>query len=154
MGISRYYKRTVRYIKKMIKWIPIIHRQLNYSRDYGEILLSEYLKDMRDFLESSDAYSRTANRDSQTIRTWLRLYKKVQNEDYIIEVIELAEKELGRVPCRNTSQTDDSPCRNRLEAKQYLTLYRVYLDKGYSKHEKAHNLLWNYYSQYSRTWWD
>jgi len=149
MGISRYYKRTVRYIKKMIKWIPIIHRQLNYSRDYGEILLSEYLKDMRDFLESSDAYSRTANRDSQTIRTWLRLYKKVQNEDYIIEVIELAEKELGRVPCRNTSQTDDS-----LLSKQRLTLYSVYLDKAYSKHEKAHNLLWNYYSQYSRTWWD
>jgi len=149
MGISRYYKRTVRYIKKMIKWIPIIHRQLNYSRDYGEILLSEYLKDMRDFLESSDAYSRTANRDSQTIRTWLRLYKKVQNEDYIIEVIELAEKELGRVPCRNTSQTDDS-----LLSKQRSTLYSVYLDKAYSKHEKAHNLLWNYYSQYSRTWWD
>ena len=116
-------KRLIRKTKNVLRWLPIIWRDENWDYYHIYELLKWKLKFMSNAIRENGNHV-SAKYDADRMMLAVRLIEKVQNEDYLMEMI-----------------NDDD-----LTKEKIITAER--------KHNKAKRILFKLLNQNIEKWWD
>ena len=150
-------------LKRTIQFIPIIWK--GYDFDYRSAVdLFEYqLSRTAKFLESDNAYSSESKQNAKRLKMILRLLDKVYNEDYVFEYTDQLRQEYGIMqmewhPNADTTYTLKgfkwSKAVDDAHNESINKVYKILLEKGMRKQERAHQLLWKLIEHNIRKFWD
>jgi len=150
-------------IKRTIEFIPIIWK--GYDFDYRSAVdLFEYqLSRTANFLESDKAYSVESKQNAKRLKMILRLLDKVYNEDYVFEYTDQLTQEYGTMQMEWDPNDDKtytlkgfkwSKAVDDAHNESINKVYKILLEKGMRKQERAHQLLWKLIEHNIRKFWD
>jgi len=161
-------KLFIRRVIKVFQWIPVIWKTWDFDYSSSLDVFKYQLERTADFLESNKTFTVNAKYHAQQIRTALRLMKKVYDEEYGMEYINIIEKKYGK------SNFKFIPCEYDEKGKPTLFEMKIVWERNYTedeideiekeknelflisreKEERAHKLLWKYFEKNIRSWWD
>jgi hypothetical protein len=118
--------RTVRKLKRIIKWIPILWYDEDWDYFFVYTILQKKLETMRDYMLRTDIYT-DGKRAASRMQTAINLIEKVKTEAYIDGFLDMHE----------------SGGYNKEQ-----------LDKAIKKHDRARTLLFNFLNHNISHWWD
>ena len=87
-------KRKYRQISTIIWWIPKIWNNFDFDYSYSTMMMVHQLERQADFLESENAHAVDAKLNASKIRTFIKLYHKVYDDEYFDYYHKLGEREL------------------------------------------------------------
>ena len=116
-------KRMIRKIKNVLRWLPIIWRDENWDYYHIYEILKWKLKFMSNAIRENGNHT-MAEYDANRMMLAVRLIDKIQNEDYLTEMI-----------------NDDDLTREKIIAAE-------------RKHNKAKRILFKLLNQNIERWWD
>jgi hypothetical protein len=148
-------------IKRVFQFLPIIWKGFDFDAGYAEDLYLYQLERVLKCLRSSNI--RDNSYSASKLETYIKLYKKVKNEDYLINYFDIVkdiykdenlfemifESKNGENTYSMKMAYEDYP--NVDDIKKDISLYR---EKGKIKHEKAEKILTKYWLRYRCQWWD
>lgn len=158
----KWVRRKLWQIKNLYRWSKVVWNQYDFDYKYALDVFEFQLSKIADFLESDKAYSLSSEVDAQKIRTYLKLTKKVHDEEYATEYFDLIEQKYGE-GCMgmNFVPTDST--------EKYFTIRFAYEDYGNAeeireehdrlrlecraKQEKAARLMWEFLKHNLYRWW-
>lgn len=117
------FRRIVRRTKNVLRWLPIIWKDEQWDYYYIFEVLKHKLVIMSDEISRAGNHE-MAEYDASRMRLAIRLIEKVQNEDYLMEMID-----------------DDDLTKEKIVAQE-------------RKHKKAKRILFKLLDQYIERWWD
>lgn len=160
-SIEYFFKRKFKQIKNLIKWFPIIWNQ--YDFDYSEAVkvFSFQLEKLANFLDSKHAHTESAKSTASSIRRWLKLMEKVQNEDFATEYQEKFKQKYGETKFVSVKISDTLvelvliyPKVEGYTEDQIEDIYRQMFYKSVRKQRKAELLVWKLLANHMNGWWD
>lgn len=155
-------KRTIRRIKKVIRYVPVIWNSYDFDYIYAITLFKMQLEDMADFMESDRAVTDLAKDNAKKIRKAICLMDKVYEEEYAFGDFKALDEIYGDIPFKFVEVGPDQfllekdyPWYFRKEDKErYKKDRSEALKAGIVKHKKAHKILWKYIEHNIQNWWD
>ena len=161
-----YIKRFFRQLRRVISWIPVIWKAYDFDYSYAMKFFIKQLGHMADYFEGDGAVTMGAKRNAERMRTAIRLWEKIESEEYAMEYCDMIEEKYGK----------ESVVWEPIEVNG-TTMYRMghkFVDKNYSpkmlkqieaerhdlfkksfaKHEKAKRIFWRYLETYFFGFWD
>jgi hypothetical protein len=116
-------KRIIRRIKNLFRWLPVIWKDEQWDHYYIFQILKHKLIIMSDDIRKRNIHT-VAKYDADRMMLCVRLIDKVQNEEYLMELV------------NNDNITQEM------------------VDKADAKHNKARRLLFEILENYIERWWD
>lgn len=157
-SIKRFFRRLYR----LVEYLPLIWKSDDYDYRYAVDLFMYQLDRTGDYILTKGIHENTDN-DFSRIRTATNLLKKVYDEEYLLEWIDVIEEKYGPskidfIPIEGTDNYQmievfekdytDSELLEIAEERQILSrVCRV-------KHERAHRIAWEFIEHNIRYWWD
>ena len=150
-------------IKRTIDFIPIIWKGYDFDYRFAVDLFEYQLSRTANFLESDSAYSLESKQNAKRLKMILRLLDKVYNEDYVFEYTDQLKQEYGTMQMEwdpNDDATDTlkgfkwSKAVDDSHNESINKVYKILLEKGLFKQERAHQLLWKLIEHNIRKFWD
>jgi hypothetical protein len=117
--IKQFFKR----IRNLYRWFPVIWKDQDWDDFYIFEILKFKLKNQAEYIGYHDRHV-SAKRDAEKMMLCVRLIDKVQNEEYLMELVN-----------------------NDVITKEMI-------DKADAKHNKARRLLFEILENYIEKWWD
>jgi len=116
-------RRVIRKIKNVFRWLPIIWRDENWDHYYIYEVLKWKIQFMSEAIRKNGIHT-CAEYNANRMMLAVRLIEKVQNEYYLMELINVDE------------------------------ITKEQIEKGIAKHDKAKRILFKLLENYSERWWD
>ena len=116
-------RRFIRRTKNLLRWLPIIWKDEQWDHHFIFEILKHKLLFTAEHTRKY-GYHVNSNYDSDRMMLCVRLIEKVQNEDYLMELV-----------------NDDDITKEKLEL-------------ATKKHDKAKRILFKLLDQYIERWWD
>lgn len=100
---GKYYHKFLREgIENIIYWFPIIWKDRNWDSHYIFEILQHKLKAQANYIGSRDRHTR-AQLDAKRMRLCVKLIKKVQEEDYVMEYMDYHKDRVWFTDCDDNS---------------------------------------------------
>jgi hypothetical protein len=160
-------KQFFKQIHNLIRWFPIIWKDMDWDDFYIFEILKFKLKNQAKYIGTKDRHM-SAKRDAEIMMLCVRLIEKVQDEYYGMEYFNYHESEMKFIPSRRHPGSYEMV--NKLISEHYDNYFkkypRIYKQvTGKDKHEiafqisrineeRAHKLLFTILEQNIRRWWD
>ena len=161
-------KRFFRRVKRVIDFLPMIWKGVDFDYRYGIELFQYQLKRTADFMESDRAMTMDAKIRAKRIRTAVELLQKVYDEEYGCEYQDKLKQIYGeKVLDWDFIELDDKSdydgellyelkweyekWDNAEEVKE--TKQKLYKESQ-EKQKRAEELVWKFISHNIRGWWD
>ena len=150
-------------IKRTIDFIPIIWKGYDFDYRFAVDLFEYQLSRTANFLESDSAYSLESKQNAKRLKMILRLLDKVYNEDYVFEYTDQLKQEYGTMQMEWDPNDDAtytlkgfkwSKAVDDSHNESINKVYKILLEKGLFKQERAHQLLWKLIEHNIRKFWD
>jgi hypothetical protein len=91
MNLNHKIRSTIRSIKKLWRWIPIIYKDRDWDYWYIYEMLKCKLEDMENYIRR-DGIHVCNEHDANKIKTALRLLERIQSEHYVQEYYDSGDK--------------------------------------------------------------
>jgi hypothetical protein len=157
--IKHLYNRIVR----VIEFIPVIWNTYDFDSQSVLDMMYFQLSRIEKFFSSDKAYSVDSQYNAKRINTFLKLLKKVKEEEYLDEVWEKCEKKYGK----EATEFILEPSVERPEEKVLKIGYEnlpekekikkdldFWNEEAQRKQTKAYNLMWKILKKDLENWWD
>lgn len=162
-----YINRKIEKIKRVIQFIPHIWRSADWDYRYAVELFSYQLERTANYIEEKNRHT-TALSDAKRIRTVVNLLKKVYDEEYAMEYMDIVESRYGKTSFDfvKTGELDKKgePYYEMVERYEndYTDSELLIISEEKSslfleskvKQERAHKLVWKLIEHNIRGWWD
>lgn len=156
----RFFKRIYKRILRLYKWVPLLWNSYDFDYKFAIEVFTLKLEEIAKFLESDKALSVNSKFYASRIRTALRLFEKVYEDEYGTSYLEEIQKLYGK------SVTDVKFVKvkegyklvweyeNWTNAEEISKTIKELSKKSRQQQEKAHRLLWKFIEHNIRHWWD
>ena len=161
--ITYFFRRKYQQICRVIDFLPIIWKGFDFDSHYAEQLFFHQLKRQADFMESEKAHTMCAKVNSSKIKTAVRLWKKVDDEEYGLEYQDKMKEMYGDdvmdwvwTRCEDNDELFALTYKYETwsNADEIKKKSDVHFKKSMEKQKKAHKLLWSFIEHNIGSWWD
>jgi hypothetical protein len=165
-----YHKDFVSGVKNLIRWFPTIWKDRDWDDSFIFNLLIKKLEFQSKYIGDKDRHTR-AKRDSEIMRTCVKLLKKVRDEDYGIEYMDYQKIEHefvdsdkpGFLEVKTTELSENFDEFFKKYPKVYNKIlkenpdspkHRIAFLMGVENHKRAKRILFKLMENYIEYWWD
>lgn len=162
-NVIRHIQRFFDQVIRVIQWIPVIWKTHDWDSAYAIDVFAYQLERTAKRLESVTHYN--GKPEARRIRMILRLMKKVCDEDYSMEWMDIEDRVFGKskLVFHPAPEFGDGMMEiHREYDRKYTAKEREMIDESmrelrlrcYAKQERAHKLLWDLIEHNIQRWWD